>query len=161
MKIILTYIFFLLVFALLGFSREFIFVHMNDRLYSLYYGHQDSVLPNSLEFLKNFDYSTIYYSKYFLTLTYYLAYLIVTYQSIRKICYEKALAKFSIYIYLLILIISFIIFILSYILHNQINEAEYTLIRWLMGIAQSPLIAFFMIASFSLYKKMVATKSTT
>jgi hypothetical protein len=41
----------------------------------------------------------------------------------------------------------------NYLINNQLNGDEYTFSRWLMGIAQSPLVAFFMIASSKLYNK--------
>lgn len=154
MKKQITYFFFLGLFALLGFSREFLFVNVNDRLYNLYYGHQDSLLPNSLEFLKQYSYSTLYYGKYILTITYYLAYLGSTYWCIKTICNDVKPAKKAIYIYALILLISMLVMLFNYFINHQLDGEEYTFSRWLMGIAQSPLIAFFMIASNKLYQKI-------
>ena len=41
----------------------------------------------------------------------------------------------------------------NYLINNQLDGEEYTFSRWLLGIAQSPLVAFFMIASSALNKK--------
>jgi hypothetical protein len=41
----------------------------------------------------------------------------------------------------------------NYLINEQLNSDEYTFSRWLMGIAQSPLVAFFTIASSKLYNK--------
>lgn len=41
----------------------------------------------------------------------------------------------------------------NYFIQNQLGGDEYTFSRWLMGIAQSPLVAFFVIASSKLYNK--------
>jgi hypothetical protein len=41
----------------------------------------------------------------------------------------------------------------NYLINNQFNGDEYTFSRWLMGIAQSPLVAFYIIASSTLYNK--------
>lgn len=161
MKKAIYYFFFLALFALLGFSREFIFVNINDRLYMLYYGHQDSLLPNSLEFLRNYSYSTIYYGKYFLTIIYYLAYLSATFWAIRKICASIRFAKLSVYLYGFIFLVSMLVMLYNYFINHQLDGEEYTFSRWLMGIAQSPLIAFFMIASYALYKKMGDEKSAS
>lgn len=154
MKKLTTYFLFFFLFALLGFTREFLFVNINDRLYSLYYGHHDSLLPNSLEFLRNYNYSTIYYGKYILTFVYYLAYLGATYWAIKKLCNDTKPAKQSIYLYVFIFTVSFLVMLYNYFVNHQLDGEEYTFSRWLMGIAQSPLVAFFMIASNTLYQKI-------
>jgi hypothetical protein len=41
----------------------------------------------------------------------------------------------------------------NYVINNQLNGDEFAFSRWLMGIAQSPLVAFFIIASSKLYNK--------
>lgn len=43
-KKITIYLLFILLFAILGFSREFLFVNINNQLYNLYY-NQPSTLP--------------------------------------------------------------------------------------------------------------------
>lgn len=58
-----------------------------------------------------------------------------------------------IYIYALLLVLSGIAMGYNYIFNNQLSGNEYTFSRWLMGIAQSPLVAFFIIASGKLYNK--------
>ena len=148
------YLLFFILFALLGFSREFIFVNLNDRLYTMYYGHEESLLPNGLQFIKNYSYNTIYYSKYVLTILYFLAYGLASYMAINIICSDKPFAKWVIYLYLFIVVISGITMLYNYFINEQLDGDNYLFSRWLMGIAQSPLIVFFMIASHLLYKKM-------
>jgi hypothetical protein len=41
----------------------------------------------------------------------------------------------------------------NYFVNEKFDGDEYTFSRWLMGIAQSPLVAFFMLASSKLYNK--------
>jgi general stress protein CsbA len=67
--------------------------------------------------------------------------------------YDKKTAKWIIYIYAILLVLSGISMTYNYLINNQLNGDEYTFSRWLMGIAQSPLVAFFMIASSKLYNK--------
>lgn len=148
------YLVFFSLFALLGFSREFIFVNLNDRLYTMYYGHEESLLPNGLQFIKHYSYNTLYYSKYVLTILYFTAYGVVSYMAVKLICNDKPFAKWVIYLFLLIVIVSFIIMLYNYFINEQLDGDNYLFSRWLMGIAQSPLIVFFMIASHLLYKKM-------
>jgi hypothetical protein len=46
----------------------------------------------------------------------------------------------------------------NYFINQQLDGDEYTFSRWLMGIAQSPLVAFFTIASSTLYNKFQTEK---
>lgn len=154
MKITLKYLCFLMLFAILGFSREFIFVNINAQLFDLYYGHTDFKLPGSLSYFAGMNYDRLYYSKYALTITYYLAYFIVTYFAVKIICVDKKYTGWIIYIYGLLLLLSGISMAYNYIFNNNLDGDEYTFSRWLMGIAQSPLVAFFMIAANKLYEKI-------
>lgn len=66
---------------------------------------------------------------------------------------NKKNAIWVIYIYALLLVLSGISMGYNYIINNQLGGDEYTFSRWMMGIAQSPLVAFFIIASGKLYIK--------
>ena len=131
---------------------------MNNQLYSLYYHHSDFALPSSLTFFKKIDYTTLYFLKYPLTIFYFLAYFFTSFFAIRQISMYKKNAVWVIYIYALLLVLSGISMAYNYIINNQLNGDEYTFSRWLMGIAQSPLVAFFMIASSKLYNKFQTEK---
>ena len=153
MKNSLKYIFFITIFALLGFSREFLFVNTNNQLYKLYYRHEDIKIPESLDFITHFQYSTLYYLKYLFTIIYFLAYLLTSYFAVKHICLNKKNTQWVIYIYAILLVLSGISMAYNYLINNQLNGDEYTFSRWLMGIGQSPLVAFFIIASSKLYNK--------
>jgi hypothetical protein len=152
------YIVFISLFAVLGFSREFLFVNINNQLYKLYYGHSSLPLPDSLSFIANIDYSTLYYSKFALTLVFYLAYMGTTLLALKLAVNDKKITRWAIYIYLLLLILAALSMLYNYLANNRIDGEEYTFSRWLLGIAQSPLVAFFMIASATLYKKFQTDK---
>jgi hypothetical protein len=156
----LKYIVFIAVFAVLGFTREFLFVNINNRLFNLYYHHNDIKIPPKLNFITHFDYTTLYYLKYPLTIIYFLAYFFTAYFAVKLICNGKKNAKWIIYLYAILLVLSGISMAYNYIVHNQLNGDEYTFSRWLMGIAQSPLVAFFTIASSKLYTKFQTDNST-
>lgn len=153
MKPAIKYLLFLSLFALLGFGREFLFVNINNQLYKLYYGHSSLPLPASLSFLAHIDYSTLYYSKFVLTILFYAAYLAVTVLALRLTSGDKKIIRWAIYIYLLLLILAGLSMLYNYLVHSRLDGDEYTFSRWLLGIAQSPLVAFFMIASTALYRK--------
>ena len=160
MKTNIKYFLFIILFAFLGFSREFLFVNINSQLYSLFYKNSDYFLPHSLFFLHNIGYSTLYYIKYPLTIVYFLAYFFTSYFAVKYICLHKKNAMWVIYIYVLLLVLSGISMAYNYLINNQLAGDEYTFSRWLMGIAESPLVAFFMIASSKLYNKFQTDKQT-
>jgi hypothetical protein len=149
----IKYIFFICLFAVIGFSREFFFVNVNKQLYKLYYHDSDVIIPDSLNFITHFEYTTLYYLKFPFTIIYFLAFFFTSYFAVKLICNDKKNAKWIIYIYAILLVLSGISMAYNYLINNQLNGDEYTFSRWLMGIAQSPLVAFFMIASSKLYNK--------
>lgn len=153
MKLSLKYLCFIGLFAFLGFSREFVFVNINSKLFSLYYHHTTYILPNSLSIFNDCSYSTLYFIKYPLTFVYFTAYLLTSFFAVRVICESKKNAKWVIYIYALLLVLSGISMLYNYLINNQWSGDEYSFSRWLMGIAQSPLVAFFTIASSKLFNK--------
>lgn len=153
MKNNLKYILFITVFAVLGFSREFLFVNVNNQLYKLYYHDEAINIPNSLNFITTLNYATLYYLKYLFTMIYFLAYFATSYFAVKLICNAKKNAKWIIYIYAILLVLSGISMTYNYLINHHLNGDEYAFSRWLMGIAQSPLVAFFLIASSKLYNK--------
>ena len=153
MRLWLKYLFFLTIFAILGFTREFLFVNINSQLYRLYYGHSNLPVPESLSFIKQYDFDTLYYSKYPLTFITYLIYFITSFYAVRVLTDTKKYGKWVIYIYALLLLLSSIAMAYNYFINRDLGGDEYTFSRWLMGIAQSPLVAFFIIAAGTLYKK--------
>ncbi len=154
MKLAFKYIIFIILFAVLGFSREFLFVNINNHLYKLYYGHSNLPLPGSLFFLTRLSYNTIYYGKFMLTIAFYGAYFVTSFLAVKYIIAHKKFTLWIIYIYALLLILAGLIMIYNYIINNQLDGDEYLVSRWLLGIAQSPLVAFFIIASGKLYQKI-------
>ena len=158
MRNIYKYILFFGILALLGFSRKYLFVNINNQLYKLYY-HNDSIqIPANLNFLTNYSYSTLYYGKYFLTILFFALYFVVSFLAVKFICTNKKITRWIVYIYALLLSLSIIAMGYNYLINNQLDGEEYTFSRWLMGIAQSPLVAFFTIATSKLYNSFNTNK---
>ncbi len=153
MRLWLKYLLFLIIFAFLGFSREFLFVNINNQLYKLYYGHSNLPVPEILNFITRFDFDTLYYLKFPLTIAYFLAYLLTGFYAVRILTGNKKYGIWVIYIYALLLILASITMAYNYFINHDLGGDEYTFSRWLMGIAQSPLVAFFIIAAGALYNK--------
>jgi hypothetical protein len=153
MKLAFKYASFLSAFALLGFTKEFLFVNINNQLYKTYYKNNDILISKSLNFLSKYSYETLYYIKYPLTIIYFMVYFMVSFYSVKIICDYKKITMWIVYIYSLLFILSSITMFYNYIINNQLSGEEYTFSRWLMGIAESPLVAFFVISASALSSK--------
>lgn len=156
---IVNYLIFFAIFAILGFSREFLFVNTNNLMYKIYYHNDSIIIPESLDFLSKYSLDTIYYGKYALTILYFIFYFIASYFAVKIICSDKKVTTWIVYIYGLILLLSSLTMAYNYIINNQLSGDEYTFSRWLMGIAQSPLVAFFTIAASALKTKFNPDKN--
>jgi hypothetical protein len=153
MKLAFKYVSLLSAFAILGFTKEFLFVNINNQLYKTYYKNNDILISKSLTFLTKYSYDTLYYIKYPLTILYFIVYFMVSFYSVKIICDNKKITIWIVYIYSLLFILSSLTMLYNYIINNQLSGEEYTFSRWLMGIAESPLLAFFVISASDLSSK--------
>lgn len=146
-------IFFLLVFGCLGYFREFFFVNLNNIMFQKYYNHTDLPIPSVMTFFNSFSYKTLYYSKYFLSLLWVTLFFLANYMALKHLTEKKILLKFLVYSYLILLSLAAVAMIYGYFINGRLQDDEYTLSRWLLGIAQSPIICLILIASEKLYPK--------
>lgn len=146
-------IIFLLIFGFLGYSREFFFVNLNNIMYEKFYGHTDLPVPGVMGIFTNFSYKTLYYSKYLYTLLWIFLFFSLNYIAIRTLSGEKKLARFLVYSYLLLLFLAAVSMVYGYFVNNRLQDDEYTISRWLLGIAQSPIICLILLASEKLYNQ--------
>lgn len=156
MKPRLLVIFFIL-FAVMGYMRERFFEYMNILMAGKYRGTDEFTplhlkLPWLMSPLDNFDYATLYYSKYLFTFLWCLVFYLISLFAI-KLMADKKLIKILTYSYLLLLFLAGISMTLGYIANKSLLNDEYTLSRWLLGIAQSPIICFILLAASKLYNK--------
>ncbi len=144
----------LFLFALIGYTREFFFVHINVILFEKYY---HSVSPAPFPAIMNpfrvFSYETLYYSKYFFTLFWVGVYFALSWLTLKRLGNTPVLIRFLKYTYATMLIVAFLSMSYGYLVHQRLQDDEYTLSRWLMGIAQSPIICLILLASEKLYNK--------
>jgi hypothetical protein len=152
-KIKLT-VFFLLAFAFVGYVREFFFVHLNIIMYSKYYQNAPSrPIPTTMTFFTGFSYEFLYYSKYIYTLLFTLLFFGLNYYALKKLTASVYLSKLLVYSYAILLILAGLSLLFGYFINGRLQDDEYTLSRWLMGIAQSPIICLILLASEKLYHK--------
>lgn len=138
---------YLLVFIVLGYSREFFFVHLNNILYLKYYGHSSLPVPSVMSIFHSWSYETIYWSKYLFTFISLGLFFGLNYFTVLHISQQKKVVKFISYTYLLLLILSSISMGIGYFINGRLQDDEYTLSRWLIGTLQSPIPALFFLAT--------------
>lgn len=148
-------VFFLLLFGIFGYCREYFFVNLNIIMFEKYYHHAPVPVPKIMSFFSLFSYKTLYYSKYIYTIIWIVVFYSLSYWAIKQISGEKQLLKFLTISYVILVILSALIMAYGLLINNRLQDSEYSISRWLLGITQSPIICLILIASNSLYKKSI------
>lgn len=144
---------FLFAFAVLGYVREFFFVHLNIIMYAKYYHNQPvRPLPAIMTPFNAFSYDFLYYSKYFFTTLFVALFYSLNYLALKTLTYTDKLLKVLLYSYLVLFGLAALSMLFGYLINGRLQDDEYTLSRWLMGIAQSPIICLILLASEKLYQ---------
>lgn len=147
-------ILFVILFGILGYCREFFFVHMNNIMYRKYYNMTTALeVPAVMHVFERFSYNTLYYSKYVYTVLWTLLFFGLSYIALKKLTAAPLMLRLLLYSYCLILLMAGISMAYGLLVNNRLQNDEYTLSRWLLGIAQSPLICLILLASEKLYNK--------
>ena len=146
-------IFFLVLFGCLGYFREFFFVNLNNIMFQKYYNHTDLPIPSVMQVFNSFSYKTLYYSKYIYSIIWIIIFFFANYLALKNLSEQKILLKFLAYSYVILLSLAAIAMLYGYFINGRLQDDEYTVSRWLLGIAQSPIICLILIASEKLYPK--------
>ena len=70
--------------------------------------------------------------------------------AVRFIVGTKELWRCVVYSYLIVLTVAGLSMLFGYIVNQRLQDDEYTLSRWLVGIIQSPIVTIIIIASHQL-----------
>lgn len=137
--------------VLSGYIRDTVFKSINAvlRAWDL---DQDYFLPSFLSFLENYEYETLENLKWLLTILFCLLYLLLSIFAIKLFFNNSAYIKISIYTYLGIILISGIFILIGFIF-NSASSKMYEFARYLMGMAQSPIVLMILIPTFKLSEK--------
>jgi hypothetical protein len=147
------YLFFFLLFGLLGFGREFFFVNLNNIMYMLYYHNTSTMpVPGIMKGFMNWPYDTLYYSKYGFTLLCTALYFVLSFWTLKRLTGRPFFTRVLSYAYLIFLALSALSMVYGYFVKDRLADEEYTLSRWLMGVLQSPVVCLILVASEKLYK---------
>lgn len=148
------FVLFCLLFGALGLYREYFFGNYNNVMYFMYNG--DTTVPVRPDFqgFLSLSYKTVYYLKYVFTIVFFSAFFILSYLSIKVFIGDKKLLKWFTYSYLLLLLLSSVLMLWTYFFRTNFESSEYSVSRWLMSIAESPLPALFFIATAKLNEEL-------
>ena len=145
---------YILLFAIAGFCREYLFVNYNRMLYYVYYPQiERQELPAFLTLFDGFTYAQLYYLKYPFTLAWTAFFFLLSHYAIKHLGHTSYLLKILRWTYVALLAIAMLSMVFGWLVNNRLDQDEYTLSRWLMGIAQSPIICLFLLASEKLIPK--------
>jgi len=134
--------------VLLGVFREFVFVNINYHLKYIYYEQAESYAHSFFDFLNNYSYSAVYYSKWWLTAIFSVVYIGLTLLIIYCVYPEKRYIRWTLFTYGLLIAVSSLLFLFGWLLGDMDNL--YYITRKVMGIVQSPVVAMFLIPAFRL-----------
>jgi hypothetical protein len=148
------FVVFCILFGALGLYREYFFGNYNNLMYFMYNG--DTTVPVRPDFyiFLNLPYKTVYYLKYVFTVVFFAAFFMLSYFSVKLLIDDKKILKWFTYSYLLLLLLSSVLMLWTYFFRANFESDEYSVSRWLMSIAQSPLPALFFIATSRLNEEL-------
>ena|SRR5436190_8423782 len=144
--------FIILLFAFIGYLREFFFVHLNIIMFEIYYDRPGKEQYPVMDYFRRMDYETLYYLKYFFTLISAAIFFAVNFLALKFVPERSIPGKILFYIYIILFAMAGIAMLYGIIVKGRFQNDEYTLSRWLLGVAQSPLPAMALLAAQSLYQ---------
>ncbi len=141
-------------FASLGLFREWFFGNYNNVMYMLY--NRESSVPVNEHFLffTSLSYKTVYYLKYIFTILFVILFFILSFLCLKAFVRDKKILKWFTYSYLVLLLLSSVLMLWAYFVKVNLESDEYSVSRWLMGIAESPLPVLFFIATSKLNEEL-------
>jgi hypothetical protein len=113
---------------------------------------QDYYLPSPLSFLENYEYDTLVNIKWLLTLIFSLIYFVIGIFSLRLVFGDNRYLGLLITAYLSVIVLS-VMFIGTGMLFSGVSAKMYQFARYLMGMAQSPIILMILIPALKLSEK--------
>lgn len=141
-SLLLKLLLFLIFFAVAGLIREYVFVNLNNIIYYKYYQSTSIPIPFGLVWLTHFSYTTLYYLKYPLTIAFVIFFYFFNLFFLKQFKVSDFYIRLLTLSYIVLFSLSILSMIYAYFFSQKLNGDEYLFSRGLMGVAQSPLIAF-------------------
>lgn len=141
----------ILAFILLGFLRDFIFINLNYHLAHLKTEGSRSIAHSFFDFLNQFTFMQVYYSKYVITLLFTILNFLLGYFLIRIVLSTEKLLRLYAFLYIAVTAAALLFFAGGFIVGD--SDQGYSFSRILMGFLQSPVPAALLIFGYPLYRK--------
>lgn len=138
----------IIIYVVLGFFRDAVFMNINSQLYKLYFKNYEYAFPSWLSFMSEWPYMRLYYFKYVLTAVFIAIYFTMCYISILFFTNKKSNIKWVLIAYGGMLIISTLFYVGGFFIGNF--EKGYSFTRTLAGLLQSPFITMVLIPALKL-----------
>ncbi len=131
-----------------GYYRDFIFKCINAILQAMDY-EASYTPPPSLLFLKNYSYSALVKLKWGLTILFSLIYFLITIITLNLLFQKRKNILITAGSYCFVMLLSGIFMLIGY-LFQSLSGQMYECARYLMGMAQSPVILMILIPALKL-----------
>jgi hypothetical protein len=132
-----------------GYLRDFIFKKINALLQAWDH-NMDYDMPSPMAFLANWQYDSVLSLKWLLTFVFWGIYLFISLITVKLFFRRNLYIKITLGVFVGVLLISGIFMGLGFLI-KPISEKMYEFTRYLMGIAQSPIIIMILLPVFKLY----------
>jgi hypothetical protein len=133
---------------LLGYYRDFVFRTINSMLQARDY-ETSYHPPFSMKFMENFSYNGLINLKWILTLMFSFLYLLVALITLKILFSNRRYTYVTIGVYVALTMVSGL-FMLCGLLLESTSARMYEFARYLMGMAQSPIVLMILIPAFKL-----------
>ncbi len=142
-----------IVFALvfLSFYRDYFFRCINAMLMAWDYD-MDYAMPAHLSFLEQFEYNTVFNLKWLFTILFAYLFYVISYFAINHQFSNKNYNRITLYVFAGLTILSALFIGIGFVA-SALSERMYEFARFLMGLAQSPLVLMVLIPAFMLVEK--------
>ncbi|MEO6902809.1 MAG: hypothetical protein ABI315_06630 [Bacteroidia bacterium] len=142
----------ILLITFFGYYRDYIFVSINAHLKALTYDVDSPPLPAILSFMKDCEYNTIIKIKWVLTFLFMLIYLGISLLALKLIFNNRNYYYIAIGLYMSITLVAGVFMVMGFLIKST-APTMYEFSRYIMGLAQSPLILMILIPAFKLSKQ--------
>jgi hypothetical protein len=140
----------ILLFLACGFFRDYVFLNVNEAMRLSYYHVSDSTVSPGMKFMESYTYPQMYYIKWALTFFFSLLFMLLTMAFVRLFYTERKYIIWTLYAYLSLVLIAALFWAGGYLANH--SDKGYIISRFLMGMAQSPVVLMVLIPSFRLLK---------
>jgi hypothetical protein len=145
------------VYIILAFFREFIFLNVNEQSRVTYYHSNDSNVAASMQWLSVFNYGTLYYSKWVLTVLFAVLFAFLASRIVKIFFGDLLFVRMTWLAYACLFCAGFLFYLIDKITNNK-NQL-YETARFLAGLTEGPGLLVILCASFLAIRKLKANQS--